>query len=158
MRPQSDQNRAASNIGLPESSSVAPDQAISVCRKWLDLHAEQEGLIERWQKLESEVCRLPGWRNLSNELKSKLPQSSAMKELDTRIDTLFRLNEELISGVINTGASTAQGLLLKLRVAEALVPLDENENAHRLLQAIVGDAEKLLGSIDAQTGPKPEHL
>lgn len=79
-----------------------------------------------------------------------------MKELDTRIDTLFRLNEELISGVINTGASTAQGLLLKLRVAEALVPLDENENAHRLLQAIVGNAEELLSTIDADTSPQTE--
>lgn len=156
MQPQSDQNRAPSNIGPPESSSVAPDQAILVCRKWLDLHAEQESLIEGWQKLESEVCRLPGWRNLSNEQKSKLPQSSAMKVLDTRIDTLFRLNEELISGVINTGASTAQGLLLRLRVAAALVPLDENENAHRLLQAIVGNAEELLSTIDAYTSPQTE--
>lgn len=81
-----------------------------------------------------------------------------MKELDQRIDTLFRLNEDLISVLINTGASTAEGLLLKLRVAASLVPLDENENAHRLLQAIVDDAEKLLGSTDAHTRPKPEHL
>lgn len=158
MRPQSDQNSAASNIGTPEYGSVVPDNAISVCRKWLDQHAEQEALIEGWQKLESEVCSLPGSRNLSHEKKSKLPQSRAMKELDRRINALFRLNENLVSDVINTGASTAQGLLLKLRVAASLVPLDENENAYRLLQAIVGDAEKLLGPIDAQIGPKPEHL
>lgn len=149
MRPQPYQRSATSNKGTPEYPLNRTDEASLVCIEWLRRHAEQEVLIERWQKLDSEVCRLPGWRNLSDEQRSELPQSSAMKELDKEIDTLFRLNENLISSVIETGASTTAGFLYKLRVAASLVPRDENENAHTLLQGILRDAETLWGPINA---------
>lgn len=124
-----------------------------VCLEWLNQHEEQVVLIERWQKLESEVCRLPGGRNLSDEHKQELPQASAMAQLDKEIDKLFRINEILMSKVIATDATTVAGFLYKLRVAASLVPQDENRNAHMLLQGILSDAEKLWGSIDASSRP-----
>lgn len=153
MRPQSDQHGAASITSAPEYTSVLKDEAALVCLEWLKRHTEQEVLIERWQKLESEVCRLPDWRNLSDHQKLELPQTAAMKQLDKRIDKLFRINERLISGVVGTDATTTLGILCKVRVAASLVPQDENENAHMLLQGILRDAEKLWGAISASSRP-----
>ena len=123
-----------------QPSACWPDLAAAICEAWLARHGEHERLIHSWQALETELFHRPDWRRLTEHERARLPQVAEMEALNARINDLFDHNRKDLARLSSLTATTATGLLQKLRVAAALVAPDENEEAHALLQSILHDA------------------
>jgi len=116
------------------------DRTAAICEAWLARQGEHDRLIHRWQALETELFQRPDWGRLTARERARLQQVAEMEALNTRITDLFDHNRKDLGRLSCLAATTATGLLQKLRVAAALVAPDENEEAHALLQSILHDA------------------
>jgi len=118
-----------------------PDKAVEVCIEWLDRHAEQTSLAERWCKLEAFLTHEYALFQLDEEERADFIEAAPLDLISNRLDELYALNKKLIGRISRSHATTTRGLVSKLHVALALVHPDENKEAHRVIQSILHDIE-----------------
>ena len=118
-----------------------PDKAAEVCTEWLNRHADERKLAERWRKLESFLIHEHDLFQLDEPDRADFIEAAPLDLISNRLDELYMLNKKLLGRISRSHATTTHGLVGKLHVALALVPTDENKEAHLLLQSILRDVE-----------------
>jgi len=119
-----------------------PDKAVEFCSDWLNRHAEQTRLAERWCKLESFLIHEHDLFQLAEEERADFIEAVPLDLISNRLDELYALNKKLIDRISRSHATTTVGLVRKLQVALALVHPDENKEVHWLIQSILRDIEQ----------------
>ncbi|MEP0313130.1 MAG: hypothetical protein ABJL57_02500 [Hyphomonas sp.] len=118
-----------------------PDKTVDVCTEWLERHADQTRLAERWCKLESFLIHEHDLFQLDEDERADFIEAAPLDLISNRLDELYALNKKLIDRISRSHATTTPGLVSKLQVALALVHPDENKEAHRVIQSILHDIE-----------------
>ncbi len=131
-------------LALPAGNPAPPDPVISACQDWIRLDTEHEGLIFRWQTLESQAVREFNWFRLSEIERHQVPLAPEMSAVEARLESSFESRHYLLTQLADMTAATLQGICLKLAVAAKAVPVDENPEAHALLQGTLKDFQALL--------------
>tara|TARA_R110001606_G_scaffold191092_1_gene339057 strand:+ start:822 stop:1268 length:447 start_codon:yes stop_codon:yes gene_type:complete len=121
--------------------SSHPDKAAEICAEWLNRNADQKRLAERWYKLEAFLIREHDLFQLNEQERALFIEAVPLDLIDSRIIALHAVNKKLLGRISKSHATTAHGLLSKLRVALELVPSDENKDAHLLLRSVLQDIE-----------------
>ena len=78
---------------------------------------------------------------LNEQERALFIEAVALDLIDSRIIALYAVNKKLLGKISSSHATTAYGLLSKLRVALELVPPDENKDAHLLIRSVLQDIE-----------------
>lgn len=130
-------------LSMLPNTPLAADPAIAACETWLARQRERQSLSRRWQKLETRLVRERDWFNLTRRQRAALPEAAELDVIDDRLDVLAAQNEELLAILPGIAAITAQGLALKLAVAVAHVPPEENKDAHDLIASILRDLQTI---------------
>ena len=118
-----------------------PDKTEEVCSEWLERHADQNRLAERWRKLESFLIHEHDLFQLAEEERAGFIEAAPLDLISNRLDELYALNKKLIGRISRSHANTTRGLVSKLHVILALVHPDENKEVHGLIQSILRDIE-----------------
>lgn len=122
-------------------SKSHPDKAAKACAEWLNRHADQRELAERWYKLESFLIREHDIFRLSEQERADFIEAAPLDLISNRLDELYALNKKLLGKISKSHTTTTHGLSSKLLVALALVHPDENNDVHLLLRSILNDLE-----------------
>ena len=117
------------------------DAAASVCAEWLNRHADQRKLLERWDKLEAFLMHEHNLLELDEHERAAFFEATPLEIIGNRIDELHALNKKLLHQVSESEATTTHGLISKLLVALALAHPDENRDVHLLLCSILNDID-----------------
>lgn len=118
--------------------------SVPVCETWLALDAEHRLLIDRWQKLESQLVTRNNWFNLPPQEREALPEAAQLQAIENQLDALAVKRQELLRLVPLEACASASDLKLKLAVVLACVPEDENEDAHGIVKSAMIDLATLL--------------
>lgn len=142
----STQTKAMESPAMPLAgiSSGRCDTAAEIASEWLEQHAEHAALTRRWQAVERQLIYEHNWFGLSEADRPALPEAEVLKAIEGRLTELFEGKRGLLCELPSVAASSAQGIILKLRVAAASVFPDENEEVHNLLRSILTDLQRLL--------------
>jgi hypothetical protein len=131
----------------PSREAIVPSTdipSVPVCETWLALDAEHRLLIERWQKLESKLVARDNWFSLPPQEREALPEAAQLEAIGNQLDDIAVKRQELLRLIPLETCASASGLKLKLAVALACVPEDENEEAHRIVKSAMTDLAALL--------------
>lgn len=122
------------------------DPAATVSQDWLARFAEAKALASEWQKLEAYLITERNWFKLTLRQRKAVPEAAELEAIDSQIKELAEVQRELLLILPSLVAQTPLGLASKLAVAAASVPLDENEEAHRLIESILHDLLLFTGN------------
>ncbi|RYZ14630.1 MAG: hypothetical protein EON61_02955 [Alphaproteobacteria bacterium] len=131
------------------NSSVSVDPALQACNAWQAFHAECDGLIKRWQTLESYLIRQHNWRRLSRRQRAAIPEAFVLDAIDDRLDDIHDQQQQLLASLPLIYATTPRGIAAKLAVVASVVHREENAEAHELIVSVLADF-RTLARITAQ--------
>ena len=134
--------RPTAAVSTYSSEAVVPSavrHSAPVCESWLALDAEHRLLIDRWQKLESELVTRNNWFGLTPREREALPEAAQLEAIEKQLDEISVKRQELLRHVPSEACASASDLKLKLAVVLACVPEDENENAHGIIKSALRD-------------------
>lgn len=115
---------------------VGADPAVQACQAWFDLEAQHQALLERWQKLETNLIRMGYWRDYSSQNVVAMPEARELEAIDDLLDALDAKKRELLAKLPEIEATTAHGLVLKLDVLASVVRPDEARDLYDLVVSI----------------------
>lgn len=118
-------------------------QPIIVCDQWLKLNARIQALTLRWAEVESSLARDYNWLNLSETAQENLGPAHELRDIDARLDELFKQREELSAVVLKLSATTYDAIYAKLSVLAALVDPEDHPEAHNLVISTVNELRAL---------------
>lgn len=131
------------------NSSILVDSALQACNAWQAFHAECDGLIKRWQTLESHLFRQHDWSRLSRRQRAAIPEALELDAIDDRLDEIHDQQQQLLSSLPLIDATTPRGIAAKLAVVASVVHREENAEAHELIVSVLADF-RTLARITAQ--------
>jgi len=126
---------------LSDLNTTQSDEAVTVCGEWLNRHANQRELAERWRKLESFLIREHNFFELSEQERAVFVEADTLGIISDHLDKLYEKNKKLLHKLSVARATTNQGLSMKMRVALALIHPDEHKDVCILLTSILRDFE-----------------
>ncbi len=141
-----DRRRHAPPGSAPSREANVPstnNPSVPVCETWLALDAEHRLLIERWQKLEGKLVARDNWFSLPSQEREALPEAAQLQAIENQLDDISVKRQELLRHVPSEACASASDLHLKLAVVLALVPEDENEEAHGIVKSALRDLARL---------------
>jgi|SRR5579859_1409629 len=112
--------RCAADAG-PQS-----DETVGLCAEWIALSREIEGLVRRWQALETWVGQEYGWFELNEGEQRALPAAAEMYEIDERLELMSRDQERRLALLAGREANTVQSLAGILAVAARIMRDEAN--------------------------------
>ncbi|RYG32947.1 MAG: hypothetical protein EON93_10385 [Burkholderiales bacterium] len=125
------------------NSSISIDPALQACDRWQAFHAECDGLIKRWQALETYLFRHHDWSRLSRRQRAMIPEAFELDAIDDRMDEIHDQQQQLLSNLPLIDATTPRGIAAKLAVAASVVHREENVEAHELIVSVLADFRTL---------------
>jgi hypothetical protein len=133
-------------IPRPATAVAATDEAVSACEDWLTREAEYDQLADRWMTLETILVRQHNWFALTGRQQRRHPIGWELFDLNKRMRVLIKQNHALLPVLPTIAATTPQGLIRKLAVAEREVRPDENKPVHDLIASIGRDFTAVIAA------------
>lgn len=132
--------RAAAPLGpQPHPFSNPAD----LYKHWVSLDQETEQLLLEWGNVEGLLMQKHNWYQLSEDERTALPEGQALRDLDTRLNRLFRERDGLLDKLPTRGARSLEAVAARLAVVERLLYPDDHPEAH----AMVVGSRRDLGAI-----------
>jgi len=128
---------------VPEPAAVA-DPAICACKVWLDLDAQANALVDRWQALEGCLFNKGFWGEGALSPCADLPEVQELRAIEANLGKLDQSKQELLAELCDISATSAEGVVLKLRVLANLVRREDSQQACALLIGVQGDLRTVL--------------
>ncbi|WEK40764.1 MAG: hypothetical protein P0Y50_03895 [Candidatus Brevundimonas colombiensis] len=116
-------------------------------RRWLALDDAHKRQVEAWDRLNAHLERQPGWFALSEDYKAEVQRLCGLAEIEDRMRVIHRRLRRSLRALPKTPCRDLDGVVANLRVAERLLPPEENRIVHGL---IVRAARDLVQIRDAQ--------
>jgi hypothetical protein len=135
---------AALTLAISKRVQATDDPSISICETWLAVDANHEQLIRTWQKLETQLVQKEGWYQLSEQQRNYMPQAAELESIEIQLDALSQKRMELLKEISLESCLSARGVELKLAIALACVPEDENKEGHAVIKSALKDLRALL--------------
>jgi hypothetical protein len=129
----------AAPIARPARAGVVDEIAAATSRRWLAMNAEAERLQLRWAKREAALMRLQRRSSLGDGVSGEPFADEELVEIEATLEKLNQQCAALLQSLIACSVRDLRGVLAKVTVALAIVPQDENENAHALLASVLRD-------------------
>lgn len=115
---------------------------------WLALDDERARHLERLLTIQRCLERRPGWFHLSSDEQAEAERVSGLTELDSKLRRLSCKLTRSLQVLPRTPMGTIEGVTANLRIAERLLPRDENRAVHDLIVRAVRDLGRISASRD----------
>lgn len=126
-------------------------------QRWLALADERARQLGVWSAIRSQIERQPGRFPLSGDARAEAEQVSGLTELETRLRVIDRRLRRWLRGLPKTPSRDLGEVAATLRVAERLLPPEENRIVHGLIKRAVRDLGQLSKpSISRRRRPRPD--
>ena len=122
---------------------MSVDQPIAVCDRWLKMNSQIQALTLRWAEVESSLARDFDWLKLTEKDQDNLIQGRELRDIDARLDKLFKQREKLSTVVLSLSATSYDAVVAKLAVLAALVDPEDHPAAHILVISAVNELRAL---------------
>lgn len=110
---------------------------------WLALDDERARHLERLLTIQRCLERRPGWFHLSSDEQAEAERVSGLTDLDSKLRRLSCKLTRALQALPRTPMGTIEGVTANLRIAERLLPRDENRAVHDLIVRAVRDLGRI---------------
>jgi hypothetical protein len=142
---------ALSSITAGADCDPVPERAAA----WMSRKARLEGMIRRWQNLES-ILHAKARRHMEipDAYDSDMPEACAMRILDQRIKATYPELEAEAGAISELPTMSAEGAIAKIALGLAVQgPFDWQDHALELLQEGLTDLHDMIGLERAVQAP-----
>lgn len=108
-------------------------------RDWLALDDERARQLDAWSAIHLNLERQPGWFDLSEDDRAEAERISGLSQLDARLRAINRRLRRWLHFLPTSPSHDLNGVVANLRVAERLLPPEENFIVHGLIVRAVHD-------------------
>lgn len=122
------------------------------CRRWLALDNERTRQLNAWSAIHRQLERQPGWFALSEDARAEAEEASGLSELEARLRVVDRRLRRWLRGLPTTPSRDVSEVAATLKVAERLLPPEENRMVHRIIKRAAHDLDRPCGVTRT---PKP---
>lgn len=112
-------------------------------RRWLALDDERTRQWDAWSAVHRQLERQPHWFALSDGARAEAEQASGLSELEARLRVIDRRLRRWLRGLPTTPSRDLSEVAANLRVAERLLPPEENRIVHGLIKRAARDLDRL---------------
>lgn len=126
-------------------------------RRWLALDGERCRQWDAWSTIHRQLERQPGWFALSEDARAEAERASGLSELEARLRLIDRRLRRWLRNVPKAPSRDLNEVAANLRVAERLLPPEENRIVHGLIKRAARDLDRLsTHSISRRRRPPPD--
>lgn len=118
------------------------DEKLSWHRKWLALEDHRLRLLDTWCDLHARLERQAGWFALSDAARAEVEQTSGLSDLDAPLHLIHRRLRRWLRALPTEPTDDVAVVTASLRVAERLLPPEENRIVHGLIARAVLDLSR----------------
>lgn len=122
------------------------DKKLSWHRKWLALDDHRLRLLATWCELHWRLERQVGWLALSKAERAEVEQTSGLSDLDTTLRLIHRRLRRWLRALPADPTDDVAVVTASLKVAERLLPPQENRVVHGLIARAVRDLSRMQNS------------
>jgi len=112
-------------------------------KTWLALDDYRLGLLEVWCERQSRVERRADWFQLSEAARERVEQANGLTDLDTLLRQMDRHLRLALRRLPTEPSVCLESLTDNLRIAERLLPPEENSVAHGLISRVIRDLPRI---------------
>lgn len=134
---------APAGLAVPAGPTPADEDAVGLCRVWLENRAEMMRLLTRWADIEADLIEHHGWGGLSKAKQASLPQARILRAIDARLDVLGDERETLAPRLPLSKATSREGVMLKFEVVQSELCLEDFPVIHGLLKTAICELDAL---------------
>lgn len=116
---------------------------ISWHQRWLALDDHRLNLLDTWCDLQRQLERQAGWFALSDAARAEIEQTSGLSDLDTSLRLIHRRLRRWLRALPTDPTDDLAVVTASLRVAERLLPAEENPMVHGLIIRAVRDLKRM---------------
>lgn len=118
-------------------------QTSSWYQHWLALDDERARQLDAWGAINRHLERQPGWFDLSDEDRAEAERISGLSELEARLRVIHRRLRRWLRVLPTAPSCDLNEVVANLRVAERLLPPEENLIVHGLIVRAVRDLRQI---------------
>ena len=119
------------------------DESISWYKSWLALDDRRLRLLDAWCQTTWRLERLVGWFALSDEERAEIEQSNGLPVLDTNLRLIDRRLRRWLRALPTNPTDDIATVVASLKVAQRLLPPEENRIVHGLIARAVRDLSRV---------------
>lgn len=108
-------------------------------KRWLALDDCRIRLLDAWCDGQRVLENHPGWFGLSDQARAEAERASGLTDIDTSLRKIHRRLRRLMRKLPTEPSLDISGVVANLRVAERLLPFEENPVVHGLIKRAARD-------------------